>query len=97
MTLKELALQLKEIYNFDVLTCCDWDDCKLITLYKRYNKDSLLPEYKDYHGTYRWIGGETSYISDIKVRDKTFYEPLDLSEYKDSEGNIDYSKCIVEV
>ena len=24
-------------------------------------------------------------------------EALDLSEYKDADGNIDYSKCIVEV
>ena len=103
MTLKELAIRLKEIYNFDVLTCCDDDNCKLIELYKLNNKDSLLPEYKDYYGISRWRidRKDISYIQLIKVRETTFNDPLDLSEYEFERYNplrydhTDYSKCII--
>ena len=88
LTLKELAHELRKIFNFRWLTITD--DYPTPTLMLWTDK----PGY-DGHGwnifnvtlkPYR--GSATTYALNTD---------LDLSEYKDADGNIDYSKCIVEV
>ena len=55
-----------------------------------------LPEYDDTEGNFY---GDANIIALLKISSMSAMvsEPLDLSEYKDEQGNIDYSKCIVEV
>lgn len=86
MTLKELAHEMRKIFKFDYLTCEGCGDLRdyIIWLDK--------PEY---------IGdGWTRYsISDVLLLFEScrLAIQIDLSEYADENGNIDYSKCIVEV
>ena len=86
LTLKELARELRKVFIFDYVTI---DDDGTITSWR----------------------GKPLYISTIGVWDRNAYlgsldifhtdisctVDLDLSEYTDADGNIDYSKCIVEV
>ena len=91
MTLTEFAHELRKIFIFDYLTAeciyCDIFFCM-------------------------WNGkpGWDSDKSDWSIKDKPelvyaengiwsfqLTNEVDLSEYKDADGNIDYSKCIVEV
>ena len=86
MTLKELAHEMRKIFKFDYLTCEGCGDLRdyIIWLDK--------PEY---------IGdGWTRYsISDVLLLFEScrLAIQIDLSEYADENGDIDYSRCIVEV
>lgn len=87
MTLRELAQELRKIFKFKYLTC------EFYSASKRYFI-SL------WNGKPRWGGGHwwhdnCDLIVDIKILTK--FIDLDLSENKDEHGEIDYSKCIVEV
>lgn len=84
MTLTELAHELRKLFEFKYLTVTD--DWPMPTVMMWSEK----PEYDR-----GWsIVFSNSYLGSFNcwaVRN------IDLSEYKDADGNIDYSKCIVEV
>lgn len=86
LTLKELAQELRKLFDYRFLTCDGHGD----------DRDYIV-----------WLE-EPEYTRDGWVRSSQFgvlfyFEALwmavhvDLSEYADADGNIDYSKCIVEV
>lgn len=85
MTLKELAKGLRKVFNFRYLAAYEW-----------YGHISLalFAEKPDYNGiTWLW---NAPYIAKAELYEPLTYR-LDLSEYADENGNIDYSRCIVEV
>ena len=91
MTLTELAHELRKLFNFRWLTYDRrGDDWYVINLWKSkpvYEIGMWCPK--------RDI--ESDYPQSIN---RLFLKPeieLDLSEYPDTYGQIDYSKCIVEV
>ena len=92
MTLTELAHELRKLFKFRWLTAC-----KKMTGGSPVGLDLFTgsrPEYTDdgyWANNYVVAGGSLV----IPVALLSMY--LDLSEYKDENGEIDYSKCIVEV
>ncbi len=83
-TLRTLALELRKIFKFRYLTI-DYDyPASLMGMW--YEK----PEF----GFSCW-DRSTGYLGDFST--SALNIELNLSEYKDADGNIDYSKCIVEV
>ena len=83
MTLTELAKKLREIFEFKYLTVSP------------YREEVLLWWDKpESDGFYWW---ETETCTQVAFYSNVLSVPLNLSEYKDENGNIDYSKCIVEV
>lgn len=92
MTLTELANELRKLFKFRWLTAC-----KKMTGGSPVGLDLFTgsrPEYTDdgyWANNYVVAGGSLV----IPVALLSMY--LDLSEYKDENGEIDYSKCIVEV
>lgn len=83
MTLTELADKLKEIFEFDYLTI---NDSGAIYIWR-----GARPKYK--YDTWECDFHKTSIV--LEVFPSAI--DIDLSEYTDENGNIDYSKCIVEV
>lgn len=92
MTLAELAHEMRKIFKFRWLTAC-----KKMTGGSPVGLDLFTgsrPEYTDdgyWANNYVVAGGSLV----IPVALLSMY--LDLSEYKDENGEIDYSRCIVEV
>lgn len=87
MTLTELAHELRKLFRFKYLT---------VSLNKRLHLWSgRAPIYRiaEKYWTSDFI--KTSVLG--KLLGMELVNVLDLSEYKDEQGNIDYSKCIVEV
>ena len=89
MTLTELAHELRKIFIFKYLT----------VEFNNYNGHFAAWDKKpNWDGRY-WCdedGAVLSYaVFDFAGVDIVW--EIDLSEYKDADGNIDYSKCIVEV
>ena len=87
MTLKELAREMRKILRFRYLT------------YERNVLDEgeiCLWEFKPTYceGSWRISLDASSYMA---IYPEFLSFNLDLSEYRDENGNIDYSKCIVEV
>lgn len=84
LTLTELAQELRKIFNSKYLTVADDWPMPTVMMW------SKKPEYDR-----GWnIVFSNSYLGSFNcwaVRN------IDLSEYKDADGNIDYSRCIVEV
>ena len=86
LTLKELAIELRKIFKFKYLTAS----------YKRIHLWSgSAPIYRE--DWKYWIANfvKTSVVGELLGVE--LVNALDLSEYKDADGNIDYSRCIVEV
>lgn len=85
LTLTELAHELRNIFRFRYLTV---DDSRCIYAW-RGKKPRYLEEEK------YWTGNS----SEISIVLETWAHEvdLDLSEYADENGEIDFSKCIVEV
>ena len=86
LTLKELAREMRKLFEFDYVTV---DANESITFWVR------KPLYISMCGLWE----RNAYLDswDIFNIDFSSAVNLDLSEYKDADGNIDYSKCIVEV
>ena len=98
MTLTELAYKLRKLFGFKYLTLdafVHYGDIigpNIITLWV------VEPYYDDEDKQFEFLWNQdrkTGAIFDIPV--SSLSVNLDLSEYKDADGNIDYSKCIVEV
>lgn len=112
MTLTELANELKKILpRTRYVTVGDNPKAsivgdKVVSIFYERNERFPKPEYNR-NSKYPNTWGVKHPV--LKVYEKPFYAPgfhqfyvhevsnLDLSEYKDAGGNIDYSKCIVEV
>ena len=86
LTLTELAHELRKIFRFKYLTA---------------SEDWPLPTIRMWGGKVEYDGRgwnmiePKSYYGSFNV--SALYTNLDLSEYRDADGNVDYSKCIVEV
>ena len=88
MTLTELAHELRKIFKFKYLTV-------EIAIFNPYF--CLWTERPYWNGTY-WGAkedGQKHIVTDFLSFETV--ASIDLSEYKDENGEIDYSKCIVEV
>ena len=98
MTLTELAHELRRIFGFRYLTLDvfvhygDIVGLDVITLWV------VEPYYDDEDKQFEFLWNhdrKTGSLFDIPL--SSLSVNLDLSEYADADGNIDYSKCIVEV
>lgn len=84
MKLSELANELRKIFKFKYLTA-DALEGKYVALWTA----------KPFFTGYEWrFTQEACCVADIRFHR---IPVVDLSEYADKAGNIDYSKCIVEV
>ncbi len=83
LTLTELALELRKIFKFKYLTVSP------------YREEVLLWWDKPESDGFYWWATET--CTQVAFCSNVLSVPLNLSEYKDENGDIDYSKCIVEV
>ena len=83
LTLTELARELRKIFRFKYLTVSP------------YREEVLLWWDKPESDGFYWWATET--CTQVAFYSAVLSVPIDLSEYKDADGNIDYSKCIVEV
>lgn len=86
LTLTELACEMRKIFRFKYLTCDNGIEINDICLWTN------LPAFKQD----QWLEQSSDSLK-MFVEIKTLTINLDLSEYRDTDGNIDYSKCIVEV
>ena len=87
LTLKELSCELRKIFTFRYLTTSRGSD--LLVLWK------VKPRF--IQGVREWYINDFT-VDNFMLIDTAFLSSkLDLSEYKDADGIIDYSKCIVEV
>ena len=88
MTLSEFANELRKIFRFDCLT----------VEVPHYGLYFVLWNQKPHWNGKYWdaeMDGKGHIVVDFLEFDLA--GKVDLSEYKDADGNIDYSKCIVEV
>lgn len=84
MTLTELAHELRKLFNFRYLTA-EFLEGKIVALWN--DKPSFTG--------YEWhFNDKAQCIADIRFHS---IPVLNLSEYADAKGEIDFSKCIVEV
>ncbi|MBO8469845.1 MAG: hypothetical protein IAA72_08690 [Spirochaetes bacterium] len=89
LTLNELAKELRKLFEFKYLTCDGCGDQRDYCIWldkPEYTRDG-------------WIVYTISSVVNSLLLFESYKLAiqLDLSEYKDADGNIDYSKCIVEV
>lgn len=87
LTLRELAIELKKIFRFKYLTA----HRSGVELFLR-----MYAKKPSYFKTYSVWSNADAVFFPIAVSEDLRVD-IDLSEYKDADGNIDYSKCIVEV
>ena len=87
LTLRELARELRKLFRFKYLTA----HRSGVELFLR-----MYAKEPSYFKTYSVWGEAYAVFFPIAVSEDLRVN-LDLSEYKDAEGNVDYSKCIVEV
>ena len=87
LTLAELVQEMRKLFKFKYLTCEFYggNRCYVISFWNG------KPEWRDVSW---WCCDKCDLIGDIKLYKSA---ELDLSEYRDADGIIDYSKCIVEV
>lgn len=94
LTLEELASELRKIFEFKYLTV----EKVLVRTHKTITlwAGNKPPFYSDkVHEWFALMSSDLAVAFTFEPRFLNSY--LDLSEYKDAGGNIDYSKCIVEV
>ena len=85
MTLTELAHELRKIFKFKYLTVSSTNGL-CINVWKYFK-----PEWSESDG--EWIGCYLAfdiYPDELECK-------LNFSEYVDTDGDVDFSKCIVEV
>ena len=83
LTLTELAHELRELFDFKYLTV---DSC---------GEGIMLWLHKPEPVAGDWLAGDSDHI--LAFFANSLNMSLDLSEYKDENGVLDYSHCIVEV
>ena len=86
MTLTELARELRKLFKF-----------KYLTYSNEYEEDEICL----FQGRVAYVDGawndQPPYAMAMVIDPDLLSAKLDLSEYADENGEIDYSKCIVEV
>lgn len=93
MTLTELAKRLRKIFRFKYLTVSpDFCGCPA----EIYCWTSIRPAYNA-KGSMWIISQEGSQTIACSFEGWHLETSLDLSEYADEHGEVDYSRCIVEV
>lgn len=92
LTLEELANKLREIIDFRYLTACG----KMV--------GNNIVGLDLFRGDRPWFSDDGYWVNNYVVAGGSLVIPagilavnLDLSEYVDESGKVDYSKCIVEV
>ena len=96
MTLNELANELSKIFRFKYLTC---EGDGRVYFFKAFREKPKFVKSKLLGWEY-WRG---QYDADVQNKPMVNASSVDIpfifdfSEYADENGNIDYSKCIVEV
>ena len=85
MTLTELAQKLSKIFKFKYLTVSSTNGL-CINVWKYFK-----PEWSESDG--EWIG---CYLA-FEIYPDELECKLNFSEYVDTDGDVDFSKCIVEV
>lgn len=90
ITLQELADWLRGGIIFDYLTARKQGDSIFVTLWK--SRDGLAPEY--YLGAWLPFAGGVDTVASLNKQ--YLIADLDLSEYQDENGEIDYGKCIIK-
>ena len=93
LTLRELARELRNVFKFKYLTVSP-DICGVPM--EIYCWTSIRPTYNA-KGRMWIISQEGSQTIMSSFDAWNLEKSLDLSEYKDEDGNVDYEKCIVEV
>ena len=86
MTLKELARELRKLFKFKYLTAHRSGVELFLRMYAK--EPSYFKTYSVWRETYA-VFFPIAVSEDLSV-------DLDLSEYRDENGEIDYSRCIVE-
>lgn len=93
MTLTEFAKKLREVFKFKYLTASfktRWEkDCVGLDIYN--NKPWFSAKDR------LWVDTEFFTRGMLVIPESLLAINLDLSEYKNERGEIDFSKCIVEV
>ena len=87
MTLRELAKELQRISDFRYLTCRKSEYSIYLEIILHWDEPFWQSGFWYINNGIDECAGELSILSSL----------LDLSEYRDANGDIDYSKCIVEV
>lgn len=90
MTLSEFANELRKIFKFDCLTVECIDSCINFCIWEG------KPYFDGIGRVWTIRGCSEAFLLD-SFWSFLFTNEIDLSEYADANGNIDYSKCIVEV
>ena len=86
----ELAKYLRKVFNFKYLL--------VENIYNQGVLESHLFKIKPEYKTFYYYTRDHKYVADgASVFSLASNIELDLSEYEDDNGNVDYSKCIVEV
>lgn len=99
ITLTELAKKLREIFNFKYLYLGELFSGGGVECMVTLSNEVMHLRVRDEGGEYRpcyvheWEGGDI--ITLFSVEDLNI--KLNISEYKDANGEIDFLKCIVEV
>ena len=91
VALQEFADWLRGGIIFDYLTARKQGDSIFVTLWK--SRDGLAPEY--YLGAWLPFTGGVDTVAHFN--NQNLIADLDLSEYKDDRGEVDFSKAIVRV
>lgn len=90
LTFKELARELRKLFGFGYLVAYGSE------LYGyRVRAYLFKPKYIPIGGF--WFNDTRGNDALLDISFSDLICDLDLSEYKDTDGNIDYSRCIVEV
>lgn len=92
ITLAELAKELRKIFRFKYLVAYAYPGWE--TPYIELH--GLKPRFAKNGGLNQWFFMDTT-GGEVNFNSNRLACTLDLSEYADADGNIDYSKCIVEV
>lgn len=92
ITLNELAIELRKIIDFKYLTACG----------KMTGDNPIGLDL--FRGERPWFSDDGFWVNNYVVAGGSLVIPagiltrnIDLSEYADEAGNIEYNKCIVEV
>ena len=94
MTLNELARKLREVFNCNYVTVEYNHGLQqiVICLWRKNGPSSPVFNKKEMG----WFNrGDSPF--EFTINEKSLRIDLNLSEYRDADGKIDYSKCIVEV
>ncbi len=92
LTLKELAHEMRKIFRFKYLTACN-----KITGNSPIGLDLFTGDKPWFSSDGYWVDNYVVAGGSLVIPVALLSMDLDLSEYADENGEIDFSRCIVEV